>query len=109
MDVSTDAPKPAVIVDDVHVEYKVLATGKRIKGAEAQKGVLKRGRKTKSVHALKVFVHRLRGREHRRHRIQRFRQIDPHALDRRPHSHEPRDHLRVVAAGHAGRRGGPTA
>jgi teichoic acid transport system ATP-binding protein len=45
--------QPAVIVDDVHVEYKVLATGKRVKGAEAQRGVLKRGRKTTSVHALK--------------------------------------------------------
>ena len=25
----TDDRKPAVVVDDVHVEYKVLATGKR--------------------------------------------------------------------------------
>lgn len=50
---STRSTTPAVIVDDVHVEYKVLATGKRVKGAEAQRGVLKRGRKTKRVHALK--------------------------------------------------------
>ncbi len=49
----TDGRRPAVIVDDVHVEYKVLATGKRVKGTETQSGVLKRGRKTNSVHALK--------------------------------------------------------
>ena len=48
-----DTRPPAVIVDDVHVEYKVLATGKRVKGAEAQRGLLKRGRKTRRVHALK--------------------------------------------------------
>ena len=53
MDESISSPKPAVIVDDVHVEYKVLATGKRAKGAEVQRGVLKRGRQTKRVHALK--------------------------------------------------------
>ncbi|MFL6089214.1 MAG: ABC transporter ATP-binding protein [Aeromicrobium sp.] len=50
---STDARKPAVIVDDVHVVYHVLVTGKRVKGVEAQSGVLKRGRQTKHVHALK--------------------------------------------------------
>ena len=55
---STDVPPadtrpPAVIVDDVHVEYKVLATGKRAKGSETGRKLLQRGRKTRRVHALK--------------------------------------------------------
>ena len=49
----TDTRPPAVIVDDVHVEYKVLATGKRAKGSETSRKLLQRGRKTRRVHALK--------------------------------------------------------
>ena len=45
--------RPAVIVDNVHVEYKVLATGKRAKGSETSRKLLQRGRKTRRVHALK--------------------------------------------------------
>lgn len=48
-----DSRPPAVIVDDVHVEYKVLATGKRAKGSETGRKLLQRGRKTRRVHALK--------------------------------------------------------
>lgn len=48
---STDR-HPAVIVDDVHVEYKVLATGKRAGAADARK-LMERRRKMQSVHALK--------------------------------------------------------
>jgi teichoic acid transport system ATP-binding protein len=48
-----DTRPPAVIVDDVHVEYKVLATGKRAKGSETGRKLLQRGRKTRRVHALK--------------------------------------------------------
>jgi len=48
-----DTRPPAVIVDDVHVEYKVLATGKRVKQSEAGRRLLQRGRKTRRVHALK--------------------------------------------------------
>ncbi len=48
---STDR-RPVVIADDVHVEYKVLATGKRAGVAEARK-LLERKRKLHSVHALK--------------------------------------------------------
>jgi teichoic acid transport system ATP-binding protein len=51
MDVSPR--KPAVVVDDVHVEYKVLATGKRARGADTQRRLLQRGRQTRRVHALK--------------------------------------------------------
>lgn len=51
MAVSTDR-KPVVIADDVHVEYKVLATGKRAGAADARK-LLERRRKLHSVHALK--------------------------------------------------------
>jgi teichoic acid transport system ATP-binding protein len=51
--VSTESRKPAVVVDDVHVEYKVLATGKRAKEADSARTLLQRGRKTRSVHALK--------------------------------------------------------
>jgi len=42
-----------VVVDNVHVEYRVLATGKRAKGADAQRQLLQRSRQTRSVHALK--------------------------------------------------------
>jgi teichoic acid transport system ATP-binding protein len=48
-----DSRPAAVIVDDVHVEYKVLATGKRVKQSEAGRRLLQRGRKTRRVHALK--------------------------------------------------------
>jgi teichoic acid transport system ATP-binding protein len=51
--VSTESRKPAVVVDDVHVEYKVLATGKRAKEADSARKLMQRGRKTRSVHALK--------------------------------------------------------
>lgn len=51
MAVSTDR-KPVVIADDVHVEYKVLATGKRAAAADTRK-LLQRRRKLHSVHALK--------------------------------------------------------
>jgi len=45
--------KPVVIVDDVHVEYKVLATGKRATAADIIRKLLERSRRTRSVHALK--------------------------------------------------------
>lgn len=44
--------RPVVRVDDVHVEYKVLATGKRATAADGRK-LMQRSRKTRSVHALK--------------------------------------------------------
>lgn len=50
---SPETRKPAVIVDDVHVEYRVLATGKRAREKDTQRGLLKRGRQTRRVHALK--------------------------------------------------------
>lgn len=43
---------PVVVVDDVHVEYQVLATGKRAGAADARK-LFERSRKLRSVHALK--------------------------------------------------------
>lgn len=43
---------PVVVVDDVHVEYKVLATGKRAGVREARK-LFERSRQLKTVHALK--------------------------------------------------------
>jgi len=51
--VSTDPRKPAVVVDDVHVEYRVLATGKRAKETDSARKLMQRGRKTRTVHALK--------------------------------------------------------
>lgn len=50
---STDPRPPAVIVDNVHVEYKVLATGKRMRQNDAGRRLLQRGRSTRRVHALK--------------------------------------------------------
>lgn len=44
--------KAVVVVDDVHVEYKVLATGKAAGAADARK-LLERSRRLRSVHALK--------------------------------------------------------
>lgn len=44
--------KPVVTVDDAHVEYKVLATGKRGGANEARK-LFERSRKLRSVHALR--------------------------------------------------------
>jgi teichoic acid transport system ATP-binding protein len=51
--VGHDTRRASVVVDDVHVEYKVLATGKRAKASETGRRLLKRGRKTRQVHALK--------------------------------------------------------
>ena len=45
--------RPVVVVDDVHVEYKVLATGKRATAADSSRKLLERSRRTRSVHALK--------------------------------------------------------
>jgi teichoic acid transport system ATP-binding protein len=52
-DASTDGRKPAVVVDDVHVEYKVLATGKRASADESARRIMQRSRRTRTVHALK--------------------------------------------------------
>lgn len=49
----TDGRKPAVVVDDVHVEYRVLATGKRASAADSGRKLMQRGRSTRTVHALK--------------------------------------------------------
>jgi teichoic acid transport system ATP-binding protein len=59
--VSTDAErtqspgrKPAVIVDDVHVEYRVFATGKRPTAADRRTLKLRgRGKQMRTIHALK--------------------------------------------------------
>jgi teichoic acid transport system ATP-binding protein len=45
--------RPVVVVDDVHVEYKVLATGKRATAADSARTLMTRSRSTRSVHALK--------------------------------------------------------
>ncbi len=55
MAVPTDDRKPAIVVDDVHVEYHVLATGKRASADESARKLLqrRRSRSTRTVHALK--------------------------------------------------------
>ena len=53
MDAPTDGRRPAVIIDDVHVEYKVLATGKRASANDSARKLMQRRRKTRTVHALK--------------------------------------------------------
>lgn len=45
--------RPAVIVDDVHVKYRVFATGKRPTGVDRGRRMLQRTRSTRTVHALK--------------------------------------------------------
>jgi teichoic acid transport system ATP-binding protein len=52
-DGGADGRKPAVVVDDVHVEYKVLATGKRASADDSARKLLQRTRTTRTVHALK--------------------------------------------------------
>ena len=52
MAVTTDRT-PVVVVDDVHVEYNVLATGKRATGVDAGRRLMQRTRSTRTVHALK--------------------------------------------------------
>lgn len=47
-----EAGQPVVIVDDLHVDFKTLATGKRLTPG-ASKGLLQRGRELRTVHALK--------------------------------------------------------
>lgn len=45
--------KPVVICDDVHIIYKVLASGKRASRANAGGGMFSRSLKLRSVHAVK--------------------------------------------------------
>jgi teichoic acid transport system ATP-binding protein len=52
--VPSDDRKPVVIVDDVHVEYKVFATGKRPSAADRRSLKLRaKGKQMRTVHALK--------------------------------------------------------
>ena len=52
--IPTGDRKPVVIVDDVHVEYKVFATGKRPTAADRKSiKIPKRGKQMRTVHALK--------------------------------------------------------
>ncbi len=53
MDEPTEGRRAAVIVDDVHVEYKVLATGKRASADDSARKLMQRSRKTRTVHALR--------------------------------------------------------
>jgi len=53
MDEPTEGRRAAVVVDDVHVEYKVLATGKRASADDSARKLMQRSRKTRTVHALK--------------------------------------------------------
>ena len=51
---STEQRRPVVIVDDVHVEYKVFATGKRPTARDRRTLNLRgRGKQMRTVHALK--------------------------------------------------------
>lgn len=45
--------RPVVVIDDLHVEYRVLATGKRASSRDSRGGLLHRGRSTRTVHALR--------------------------------------------------------
>ncbi len=44
--------RPVVVVQDLHVEYKVFATGKRATAADSG-GLMSRAKRTQTVHALK--------------------------------------------------------
>lgn len=49
-----DGRRPVVIIDDVHVEYKIFATGKRPTAADRRSLKLRgRGKQMRTVHALK--------------------------------------------------------
>jgi teichoic acid transport system ATP-binding protein len=47
------AKKPVVIIDDVHIVYKVYASGKRATGAAAKNGLFSKKTNLRSVHAVK--------------------------------------------------------
>jgi len=51
--ISETAPRPVVVVDDLHVEYRVLSTGKRATAGDTRGGLLHRRRTTRTVHALR--------------------------------------------------------
>ena len=53
MDEPTDGRRAAVVVDDAHVEYRVLATGKRASADDSARKLMQRSRKTRTVHALR--------------------------------------------------------
>ncbi len=48
-----DGRKPVVIVDDVHIIYKVYASGKRAVGENGRNGLLKKKTQLREVHAVK--------------------------------------------------------
>ena len=50
---ATDNRKPAVVVDDVHIVYKVYASGKLATGDAGRNGLLKKKVKLREVHAVK--------------------------------------------------------
>jgi len=55
MAASTESPesrRPVVVVQDLHVEYKVFATGRRANESD-RGGLLRRAKRTHTVHALK--------------------------------------------------------
>ncbi|NMD47699.1 MAG: hypothetical protein GYA85_13175, partial [Propionibacterium sp.] len=45
--------QPVVIVDDLHVKYRVFAGGRAAEGAAGRSGLLTRARGIRTVHALK--------------------------------------------------------
>ncbi len=45
--------KPVVVVDDVHIRYKVFASGKKASGAGIRKGLFSRKLRLREVHAVK--------------------------------------------------------
>ena len=49
----TTERKPVVVVQDLHVEYKVFATGKRASAADTKGGLFKRAKRMQTVPALK--------------------------------------------------------
>ncbi|TXJ04624.1 MAG: ABC transporter ATP-binding protein [Aeromicrobium sp.] len=51
--VASSDRRPVVVVDNVHVEYKVLATGKKATAANTKQSIFSRRRTMQTVHALK--------------------------------------------------------
>ncbi len=47
------APKPVVVVDDVHVKYRAYSSGKAAVGANARGGLLRKAKGIREVHALR--------------------------------------------------------
>ena len=85
---------PTVVVDDLHIVYRVYgASSRKGNATTALRRIVRRqsAPTMREVHAVRgIVLRRLPGRRHRPHRPQRVGQVDAAAGDRRPAAGRPR-------------------